>query len=356
MMKFKIKVLILASLIAVFSFGCKKEEIVEENIEENIELVEEAEEEIIEEVVEIEEKIGIPSPMSGIYAEEERVNRRPLAIMFDNHPRARWQAGLKDAEIVYEFLVEFPYTRYMAIYLINDPELIGPVRSARPYFITTSLEYDAVYVHVGGSTQAKQDIRSLSLADIDGLSSGKDVFWRLTHKKAPNNMYSSMEALRNEMERKKYRINTEYIPFKFREDEMDMDMEGLDAETIIINYRKDNISEYHYDKEEKQYRRFKDGELHIDESDDTAIIAKNIIIQRATTRVLDSVGRLSIDLEGSGDGIYISNGKAIDIKWLKASKKAKTLYYKADNNEEIILNPGVTWIQIVQNDTDIVIE
>ncbi len=62
--------------------------------------------------------------------------------MFDNHPSARWQSGLSQAEIVYEFLVEAPYTRYMGIYLINEPELIGPIRSSRPYFITTLLEYD----------------------------------------------------------------------------------------------------------------------------------------------------------------------------------------------------------------------
>lgn len=349
MMKFRIRLILLAILISIFSFGCKKETIEEVKEEEVVEV----EEEILEEEV-VEEKIGIPSPLSGIYALEEKVNRRPIAIMFDNHPRARWQAGLKEAEIVYEFLVEFPYTRYMGIYLINDPDLLGPVRSARPYFVTTSLEYDAVYVHVGGSPQAKSDIRSLNLADIDGLSSGKDVFWRLDHKKAPNNMYTSMEVLRLDMERRSYRTSCEYSPFKFRED--DMDIVGEKADKVIINYRKDNISEYSYDIENKLYKRSKDGKLHIDESDNSPITAKNIIIQKATTRVADNEGRLSIDLEGSGEGKYITNGRAMDIKWLKGSKKGKTLYYNIDNNEEIILNPGTSWIQVVQNDTDIVIE
>ncbi len=99
---------------------------------------------------------GIPSPLSGIYADEEKINRRVVAVMFDNHPKARWQAGLKDAEIVYEFPVEAPYTRYLGLFLINDPESIGPIRSSRPYFVTKVLEYDAVYVRVGGSEQAKK--------------------------------------------------------------------------------------------------------------------------------------------------------------------------------------------------------
>lgn len=354
-MKLKIRIVLLALIVAIFSFGCKKENAVEEEVieEVEVEIEEEIEEEEEEEVI-VEEKIGLPSPISGIYAIEEKINRRPIAVMFDNHPKARWQAGLKDAEIVYEFLVEFPYTRYMGIYLINDPESLGPIRSARPCFVTTSLEYDAVYVHVGGSPQAKSDIRSLNLADIDGLSSGKDVFWRLAHKKAPNNMYSSMEILRKDMERRGYRTSGEYTPFKFREDEMDII--GDSAEKVIISYRKDNISQYNYDSEEKLYKRFKDGELHIDESDNTSIVAKNIIIQKASTRVVDNEGRLSIDLEGSGEGKYITNGKAIDIKWLKDSKRSKTLYYNVNNNEEIVLNPGITWIQIVENNTDLVIE
>lgn len=353
-MRSKLKIILMIFLILVFAPACQKEELEEDTTVDNVEIKEDKDEEPIEEEIEIvEAKIGIPSPLSGLYAEEERVNRRPIAIMFDNHPRARWQAGLKDAEIVYEFLVEFPYTRYMGIYLINEPEFVGPIRSARPYFITTSLEYDAMYVHVGGSEQAKNDIRSLRLADIDGLASGKDVFWRKSHKKAPNNMYSSMEALKKEAERRGYRENADYTPFKFKEDESDI--LGESAEKIIINYRRDNITEYKYDAEEKIYKRFKDGELHIDENDNTPIIAKNIIIQKATTRPIDSVGRLSIDLQGSGDGIYITNGNAIDIKWLKPSKKGKTLYYNS-NNEEIVLNPGITWIQMVQNDTELVVE
>ncbi len=351
-MESKIKIILLMLLVVVFSFGCKEENTAEEEnlYDREIDL----EEKIEEEVELVEEKTGIPSPISGLYASEEKVNRRPIAIMFDNHPKARWQSGLKDAEIVYEFLVEFPYTRYMAIYLINDPELVGPIRSARPYFVTTSLEYDAVYVHVGGSSEAKSYIRSLNLANIDGLSSAKDVFFRKTHKRAPNNMYSSMEVLRDDIERRGYRTIAEYTPFKFNEEDMDLD--GENANNVSINYRRNNISEYSYDFEEKLYKRSKDGELHIDESDNTSITAKNIIIQKARTRVVDSQGRLSIDIEGSGEGKYITNGKSMDIKWLKASKNGKTLYYNIDNNEEIRLNPGRTWIQIVENDTDLIIE
>lgn len=342
----------MATVIGIISFGCKKEE-VEEVVEVEETIIEEEieEEEVIEEVVI--EKEGIPSPLSGIYGSEEKINRRPVAIMFDNHPRARWQAGLKDAEIIYEFSVEAPYTRYMGIFLMNDPESIGSIRSSRPYFVTKVLEYDAVYARVGGSEQAKADIRSLKLADIDGLSSSNKVFWRKGHKKMPHNLYSSMEVLRKTQKDKGYKELGEYTAFKFKEDEEDIN--GEMANTVTINYNKDNTTLYNYDLDKKVYTRTKDGKLHIDEIDETQIIAKNIIVQEAKTRVIDNEGRIEIDLIGEGKGKYVTNGRAIDIKWIKQSREGKTLYYDLDDNE-IIFNPGVTWIQVVGLNPDITIE
>ena len=349
-MKFKNIIIFIAIIIGLFSTGCKKEEVIDKTIISEDVIKEEISEEEVDEIV---KKEGIPSPLSGIYASEEKVNRRPVAIMFDNHPRARWQSGLKDAEIVYEFPVEAPYTRYMGIYLINEPESIGSIRSSRPYFVTTVLEYDAVYVRVGGSEQAKSDIKTLKVADIDGLSSSPKVFWRKSHKKKPHNLYSSMDIIRETQKEKGYKMEGSYKAFKFKEDEADI--EGDIANKVSINYRKDNNTTYNYDEEKKVYKRIKDGEIHIDESDQSEIIAKNIIIQEARTKTIDNEGRLEIGLIGEGRGKYITNGKVIDINWVKNTRGDKTLYYNLDG-EEIIFNPGVTWIQIVGLNSDIIID
>lgn len=348
-MKLKISLIIMTIFIGLISFGCKKDEIKIVEVEETI-VDEEIEEEVEKEIL---EKEGIPSPLSGLYGPEEKINRRPVAIMFDNHPKARWQAGLKAAEIIYEFSVEAPYTRYMGIFLMNDPEIIGSIRSSRPYFVTTVLEYDAVYVRVGGSEQAKSDIRSLKVADIDGLSSSNKVFWRKGHKKMPHNLYSSMEVIRKVQNDKGYKELGNYIAFKFKED--DEDINGESATRVIINYNKNNTTEYDYDSENKVYIRSKDGELHKDEIDEVQITAKNIIVQEAKTRVIDNEGRIDIDLVGEGKGKYITNGKYIDIKWKKQSRNGKTLYYDLGDNE-IMFNPGVTWIQVVGIGPNIIIE
>ncbi|MDR7870171.1 MAG: DUF3048 domain-containing protein [Tissierellaceae bacterium] len=289
-------------------------------------------------------KEGIPSPLSGVYADEEKVNRRVVAVMFDNHPRARWQAGLKDAEIVYEFQVEAPYTRYMGLYLINDPESLGPVRSARPYFVTKVLEFDAVYVRAGGSEEAIRDVKALNIADIDSISSTSKVFWRNNDKKMPHNLYTNMEVIRNTQKDRGYRINGDIPVIPFNEE--DTDIEGFSAKDILINYKGDNTSSYTYDDENKIYLRQKDGKDHIDEIDKSQLFAKNIIIQEVNTKVIDNIGRLGIDLIGEGNGMYFTNGKGINIKWVKNDRKGKTTYYREDG-QELKLNPGITWIQMI---------
>ncbi|WP_069649335.1 DUF3048 domain-containing protein [Caloranaerobacter ferrireducens] len=297
----------------------------------------------------------IQSPLSGIYAPKEKVLRRPVAVMYDNHPRARWQSGISQAEIIYEFLVEGKYTRYMALFLLNEPELIGPVRSARPYFITTLLEYDPVYVRCGGSEAAKADVKKLKIADIDALTSSKRVFWRYnkTGKRKPHNLYTSMEVIRKTQKERKYRLKGNFEAFEFNKEDINID--GIQANTVKIEYFDNNTTKYVYDEEDKVYKRYKDGKLHVDELDKSIITAKNIIIQRAKTKVIDSYGRLAIELVGKGKGIYITNGKAIDIGWEKKTRESKTLYFDLSGNR-IKLNPGNTWIQVVKPSTKVTIE
>ncbi len=339
-------------MLLILLVGCKddinqiEDEILKEAEEISIEYTSKNEEEVKG------KKEGIPSPLSGIYAPEEKVNRRPVAIMFDNHPKARWQSGLSQAEIVYEFLVEAPYTRYMGIFLINDPESLGPIRSSRPYFITALLEYDPIYVRVGGSPQAKQDIIKLNISDIDGLSSSNKVFWKNKEvgKKSPHNTYTSMKAIRETQKLRGYDLIGHYEGFKFNDEEIEP--EGFIANNIDICYYSNNITSYIYNSDEKVYYRKKDGLEHYDELDNTLIKVKNIIIQEAKTNIIDKEGRLSIDLIGEGKGKYITNGKGMDIKWSKKSRNSKTYYYDK-NGEEIVLNPGTTWIQVVNTNTHI---
>lgn len=310
----------------------------------------------VEDMKEVEEgKELFKSPLSGLDAEKDIINKRPVAIMFDNHPNARWQSGLSEAEIVYEFKVEHPYTRYMGIFLINDPELLGPVRSSRPYFVTTLLEYDPIYVRAGGSLEAEKEIESLNIADIDGVSNSPEIFWResKTGKTSPHNLYTSMETIRKGQEEKGYNKVGKFSGFKFNEEIINID--GFDASKVEIRYNNNNTTKYIYDEKNQSYTRYKDGELHIDEYNEKPIAATNIIIKQVSSRVIDKEGRLDLELIGEGNGIFITQGKGIFITWKKGSLSEKTSFFD-ETGEELKLNPGITWIQVTDFDPDLTIE
>lgn len=297
---------------------------------------------------------GIQSPLSGIYGPEEVVNGRIMAIVFDNHPAARWQAGLKYAEIVYEYPVEGTFTRYMGLFLLNHPDgQIGPVRSARPYLVTKAYEFDAIFVHVGGSEAAKSDARNLKVAEIDGLTSSPRVFWRESSKKAPNNLYTSMDELRKVQKDKGFRDKSEIEGFIFVGE--DVPMTGSPANNVEIIYNKSNNTRFEYNNESETYLRFKDGKPHVDESDGSQLKADNIIIQKTNIKVLDNEGRLGIAVEGEGSGLYISRGLSQEITWSKKSRSGKTFYFDSSGNE-IQLKPGITWIQIIGGNSSVIIE
>lgn len=292
------------------------------------------------------------SQVNGSVVPEEVLLQRPIAIMFDNHPYARPQSSLAYADIVYEILVEGNFTRYMGIFQSTLPKHIGAIRSARPYFLRFALEYDAYYTHVGGSEQAKSDIKNFKMADIDAMASGRDTFWREKHRKAPHNMYASVESLLEWAKYMGYREKYNIDELKFAYDSNTND-NSIIASTLNIEYKPSSnrdktgyYAKFVYNKEKDLYYRYVNSKPHIDEVTKEQLATRSIIIQRASTRTIDNEGRLAIDLVGEGSGYYAHSGKLYEISWKKDSERSRTKYYKNDG-EELILNAGKIWIQVV---------
>lgn len=298
------------------------------------------------------------SPLNGTKMAKEKLKQRPICVMFDNYYYARPQASLEMADIMYEALVEGQITRYMGVFQSQEPALIGPVRSARPYFLRLALEYDALYTHVGGSEAAKSDIKKLNIPDIDGLFAPDEILWREKHRKAPHNMYGSFKSFNQWADKMKYRKDYKLEPWKFGYVENAKEGKKPAAEFKIIykapikGDEKGYYSGFKYDEKNGYYLRYVNGEPHVDEVSKEQLKAYSIIVQRADTRTLDNEGRLAVDLVGEGDGYYFHDGVMQEIKWRKKSDAARTEYMSADG-EELTLVPGVLWVQIVPKSLDI---
>ncbi len=287
---------------------------------------------------------GSPCPLTGMLVEdEEDLKLRPIAVMLDNEYNARPQSGLLDAEIVYEFPVEGNITRYMAVYHHNHTDKIGPVRSARPYFIDKAMELNAVYVHCGGSPQALQDLVALKVNALNDLK-GSPCFWRAKDRKMPHNLYTSTKLMREVMDSSKFNNKTAPEYFKFSEELLNLD--GKNTRMISFNYSKNYTVGYEYNEKDKLYYRTINGIRLKDKESGKDIATTNIIVEKTTAKVLDKVGRLEVNNLGKDRGYYLTGGKLMEIEWSKSSRSAKTTYKDLKGND-IIMNKGNTWIQVV---------
>ena len=299
-----------------------------------------------------------------VVAEEEKQvqifngNDRPIAVMIDNHSEAWPQAGLNQAYMVYEIIVEGGETRLMALFKGVDLEKIGPVRSARHYFLDYAMENDAIYVHFGQSPQAESDIKKYSIHDINGIAEDGTTFWRVKDKSAPHNAVTNTQKLLESAKSKKYRTtSTEESVLNYVTDEVNLE-EGEVATTITIPHSDLQTVEYEYDEENKVYVRYARGEEQTDWDTEEPITTKNIIITFCDNYTLsdkENKGRQGLKNIGTFDGYYITNGRAIKIQCIKNERDEKTIYQDMNGNE-INVNDGNTFVNICPTDADVEIE
>ena len=301
-----------------------------------------------EETESTEELSAYRAALTGLPIEEESTVR-PLAVMINNAPAARPQSGLTEADVIYEVLAEGGITRLVAIFQSNNTDIaIGPIRSIRPYLIDIGDSYSGILVHAGGSPAAYGILQKQKKADMDEIGNAGSYFWRESSRKAPHNLYSSVQKLREGADKLGYSIETELPLMTFREPEevvIGDEAKKIDVQFLLQSYK----VTYEYDEESKLYNRFMNDEAHIDLNTNEQLKAANVVVLGADHKVLDDVGRLSVDLTTGGDALLFQRGKVLEGRWIH---KADDIIRFVVDNEEIPLFPGTTYYNIVPNTPD----
>ena len=285
-------------------------------------------------------------------------NDRPIAVMIDNHNLAWPQGGLNEAYMVYEIIAEGGETRLMALFKGANVEKIGPVRSARHYFLDYAMENDAIYAHFGESPQAKSDMSKFSIHDIDGIAEDGTTFWRVKDKSAPHNAATSTEKLLQSAKNKNYRTtSTKESVLNYVTDEVNLE-NGQGAISVTIPHSTLQVVKYVYDEENKVYERYARNKSQKDWTSGKPVTTKNIIITFCDNYTLadkENKGRQGLKNIGTFDGYYITNGKAIKIKCIKEDRDEQTRYEDLEGNE-IKVNDGNTFVQICPIAAKVMIE
>lgn len=283
------------------------------------------------------------SPLTGVKVPDETSTKQVVtAIMIENSPDARPQSGIADAGVVFEAIAEGGITRFLTLYQESKPQLVGPVRSLRLYYVDWLAPFQASVAHIGGSKFALNEIRNGEYRDIDEFFNSK-TYWRAKDRYAPHNVYTSFERL-DALNMKKGYSSSDFNAWP-RQD-------GKAAATITANEIDVKISSapynsrYAYDKTTNSYARYLGGSAHMDREKGAIKPAVVIVMDTTMTQVMEDGWRQQIKTIGSGRAHVFQNGIVTVATWTKKDRGGQISFTDSEG-KEIKLNRGQTWITAV---------
>lgn len=289
------------------------------------------------------------APLTGVPGSfEGRLQRPALVVKIDNgEPKARPQAGLNQADVVYEERVEGSVTRLLAIFHSTDAAPIGPVRSARTSDIAifTPL-HKPFFAWSGANGTFARRIRDAQITDV-GYDALTGEYYREPGRSAPSNLMLkssvSVQALPVEGsgpptplfsyveagQKTAHLVGTAGVAIDF----------GSSAGSAPVEYRWNGTG----------WGRTQKGTPHVDAAG-KQVAPENVIVQFADyagTDVNDQFGNPipEAQLVGEGDAWVFTQGGLVEGRWAKPDLATPTVFTDADGNP-ILLAPGRTWIAL----------
>ncbi len=296
--------------------------------------------------------VAVPSPSPSPTAAPRplALSDHPFAVMIDNISEARPQSGLDKADVVYEAPAEAGIPRLMPLFLRRDVEVerIGPVRSARHYFVYLANEYRTPLVHIGQSPQGYVAFSDTGLPDVDEIQ-GSDAFTRDRRREAPHNAFVGSAPVQAELQTRGIASEASLGGLAFGPAQPGHDP----AQRLQILYPggEHYTVRYDYDQDSKTYLRTMDGAPHVDGGNGSRYAARTVIVQYVDVSPIpnDDALRVDVQLVGSGRGFMLLDGTKVPLTWSKASIKTPTRF-RRDDGAPFMLPEGQVWIQLVPLD------
>ncbi len=323
------------------------------------------------------------SYLTGEWKDAAVVDRRPMAVMIPDNKPALPQYGISKASVIFEAPMEgYDCTRFMAIFEDYDElEHIGPVRSARLYFMEYSLPYDAIYCNWGIALVpgAKELINSDRIHNISQAVEGienpaREAFDRDKERKELGYAQEftgimTIDGYNAAVDRMGYRKEHDDLfeqPFVFAQDGYISGYTDYPDAKVISPGGKTGGGEYGqggygqttpyfvYNEEDHLYHRYQMGEPQIDEYNGEELTCRNVIFMTTVGDFYnENTGYLWFTVKGedtmAGAAAYFfTEGKVIEGYWLKdETDDGAYHYYESSNNEEIVFNQGKTWVCLI---------
>ncbi len=326
-----------------------------------------------------------PCPLNGkLYSTQQKAwweKHRPLGVMIENHNEARPQSGIGSSDVVYEAVAEGGITRFLVVFYCQDPGTIGPIRSARTYYLDFISEYghNPLYAHVGGANTPGPanalgqivDYGWQLYNDLNQFAIGFPTYWRdpdrLGHPVATEHtMYSTADGLwkvaadrgLTNVDKNGVAWDANFVPYQFKTDATLSSRPA--SQTISFNFWAGYAQfavKWVYNKSTNDYARFNGGVKHLDKDTGKQLTAKNIVILymkegTAHDGYPNDEHQLYAD-KGTGKALVFLDGKETAATWSKPSREGRLIL--TANGSEIKFNPGRIWFEVLDIGTPVTV-
>jgi hypothetical protein len=286
-------------------------------------------------------------PLTGLPGEV--VERPAVAVKVENPKAARPQAGLEQADLVWEEMVEGGESRFIVVFNSQLPEAVGPVRSIRPMDGPILGPTHGLLACSGGQDRFISRAKAAGLQVLTEDSGGRG-FFRSNQRSMPHNLYGRPADLLAAADSSHGSLPAAEFAFADSPATATAAKDGRPAATMAVKLSAVAKPKWAWEETSGTYLR-SEGDTPSESADGVRLAARNVIALTVDIKMAggtDAAGSPIPEtiIVGSGEGIVMTGGKALDIQWSKASE-GDPLVLKTPDGSVVTLAPGITWIELV---------
>jgi hypothetical protein len=285
--------------------------------------------------------------LTGVDIEAGSLSRPALSGKIDNHPSARPQVGLDEADIVFEELVEGGMTRYLAVWHSSLPAEIGPVRSVRPMDPEIVSPFGGVFAYSGGQVRFIQMMQAAPVYNaIHGQADTASTFYRTTAKVAPHNvLVKAPELVDQHLNLPAPSPQFDYAPTA---EQATAVVEGRSFASVNTRFSGFSSPSWEWDGTQSKFLRFQTNGAADSASSGNQLGATNVIVLFVGIDVVEDIP--TTRLVNEGKGWVATGGSIIEVNWSKATPESPIVLTTL-SGAEVLLGKGNTWIELLPNDS-----
>ncbi len=286
-------------------------------------------------------------PLTGLPIDDPvAVNRSALVVKIDNHPDARPQSGLNQADIVFEENVEH-LTRFAAVFQTTAPDPVGPIRSGRTQDVELlgSLNHP-IFAWSGGNPGVTKAINGSDfiVANVQTNARAVSKSFRSRDNAAPHNLYAQCSGL--------FTLSPEVPappPQQFQYRKAGAPVEGVASGGVELKMDGVNVT-WKYDTKTGKYLRFQGGNAHSDAA--LGQVNSDNVVVLVVDYQASSVDAKSPEAQttGTGEVFVFSGDKVLHGTWTRPDR-LQPYVLTADSGKPIELTPGRTWVELARTDS-----